>query len=57
MGKQSSALTIFSRHCSVRWKPNAQRVIEIGMPQEASTPVATLEKIREQGRKLRGEAE
>jgi acetolactate synthase-1/2/3 large subunit len=30
-------------------------VIEIRMPQEASTPGATLEQIREQGRKLRGE--
>jgi acetolactate synthase-1/2/3 large subunit len=36
---------------------NAQRaaVIEIRMPQEASTPGATLEQIREQGRKMRGE--
>jgi acetolactate synthase-1/2/3 large subunit len=35
----------------------AQRaaLIEIRMPQEASTPGATLEQIREQGRKLRGE--
>ena len=32
-------------------------VIEIRMPQEASTPGATLEQIREQGRKLRGEGE
>jgi len=31
-------------------------VIEIRMPQEASTPGATLEQIREQGRKLRGTA-
>jgi acetolactate synthase-1/2/3 large subunit len=30
-------------------------VIEIRIPQEASTPGATLEQIREQGRKLRGE--
>jgi len=30
-------------------------VIEIRMPQEASTPAATLEMIREQGRKMRGE--
>ncbi|MGF6957501.1 thiamine pyrophosphate-binding protein [Paraburkholderia youngii] len=30
-------------------------VIEIRMPQEASTPAATLEMIREQGRSLRGE--
>jgi len=30
-------------------------VVEIRMPQEASTPGATLEQIREQGRKLRGE--
>jgi len=30
-------------------------LIEIRMPQEASTPGATLEQIREQGRKLRGE--
>ncbi|MFT4063218.1 thiamine pyrophosphate-binding protein [Paraburkholderia sp.] len=30
-------------------------VIEIRMPQEASTPGATLEQIREQGRKMRGE--
>ncbi|APA86225.1 thiamine pyrophosphate-binding protein [Paraburkholderia sprentiae WSM5005] len=30
-------------------------VIEIRMPQEASTPAATLEQIREQGRKMRGE--
>jgi acetolactate synthase-1/2/3 large subunit len=30
-------------------------VIEIRIPQEASTPSATLEQIREQGRKLRGE--
>ncbi|MGF6769718.1 acetolactate synthase-1/2/3 large subunit [Paraburkholderia sp. GAS199] len=30
-------------------------VIEIRMPQEASTPGATLDQIREQGRKLRGE--
>jgi acetolactate synthase-1/2/3 large subunit len=30
-------------------------VIEIRMPQEASTPGATLEMIREQGRKMRGE--
>jgi acetolactate synthase I/II/III large subunit len=28
-------------------------VIEIRMPQEASTPGATLEQVREQGRKLR----
>ncbi|SIT42208.1 Thiamine pyrophosphate protein TPP binding domain protein [Paraburkholderia ribeironis] len=36
---------------------NAQRaaLIEIRLPQEASTPGATLEQIREQGRKLRGE--
>jgi len=32
-------------------------VIEIRMSQEASTPGATLEQIREQGRKLRGEGE
>jgi len=31
-------------------------LIEIRMPQEASTPGATLEQIREQGRKMRGEA-
>ncbi|NUY03767.1 thiamine pyrophosphate-binding protein [Paraburkholderia youngii] len=30
-------------------------VIEIRMPQEASTPAATLEMIREQGRRMRGE--
>ncbi|SDQ72535.1 thiamine pyrophosphate-binding protein [Paraburkholderia tuberum] len=30
-------------------------VIEIRMPQEASTPAATLEMIREQGRKMRGQ--
>ncbi len=30
-------------------------LIEIRMPQEASTPGATLEQIREQGRKMRGE--
>ena len=30
-------------------------VIEIRLPQEASTPGATLEQVREQGRKLRGE--
>ncbi|WP_118183741.1 thiamine pyrophosphate-binding protein [Paraburkholderia phosphatilytica] len=30
-------------------------VLEVRMPQEASTPGATLEQIREQGRKLRGE--
>ncbi|MGF6977625.1 acetolactate synthase-1/2/3 large subunit [Paraburkholderia sp. JPY465] len=30
-------------------------VIEIRMPQEASTPAATLDMIREQGRKMRGE--
>ena len=30
-------------------------IIEIRIPQEASTPGATLEQIREQGRKLRGE--
>jgi acetolactate synthase-1/2/3 large subunit len=30
-------------------------VIEIRMPQEASTPGATLEQIREQGRKMRGD--
>ncbi|WP_233804031.1 thiamine pyrophosphate-binding protein [Paraburkholderia sp. HP33-1] len=30
-------------------------VIEIRMPQEASTPAATLEQVREQGRKMRGE--
>ncbi|OLL29349.1 thiamine pyrophosphate-binding protein [Burkholderia sp. SRS-W-2-2016] len=30
-------------------------LIEIRMPQEASTPAATLEQIREQGRKMRGE--
>ncbi|RZF30987.1 thiamine pyrophosphate-binding protein [Paraburkholderia sp. UYCP14C] len=30
-------------------------LIEIRMPQEASTPAATLEMIREQGRKMRGE--
>ncbi|HEY4297023.1 MAG TPA: thiamine pyrophosphate-dependent enzyme, partial [Paraburkholderia sp.] len=36
---------------------NAQRaaLIEIRMPQEASTPGATLEQIREQGKKMRGE--
>ncbi|MGF6550840.1 thiamine pyrophosphate-binding protein [Paraburkholderia youngii] len=30
-------------------------VIEVRMPQEASTPAATLEMIREQGRRMRGE--
>ena len=34
----------------------APALIEIRMPQEASTPGATLEQIREQGRKMRGEA-
>ncbi|WP_133649661.1 thiamine pyrophosphate-binding protein [Paraburkholderia flava] len=33
---------------------NLPALIEIRMPQEASTPGATLEQIREQGRKLRG---